>query len=108
MVAERYDGGCDNGTDRPASPATRIRMNETPHATDDALGVHPGDTSHGAIHGDGDHVDAAHGGHVDAAHGGHAQGAPLGPVDWAAWGAGLLGIAAGLVVAACLYLSTAL
>lgn len=75
-------------------------MNETPHATDDAPGAHPGDTSHGAIHGDGDHVDAAHGD--------HAQGAPLGPVDLAAWGAGLLGIAAGLVVAACLFLSTAL
>ena len=75
-------------------------MNETTHTTDDALGAHPGDTSHDAIHGDGVHVDAAHGD--------HAQGAPLGPVDWAAWGAGLLGIAAGLVVAACLFLSTAL
>ena len=74
-------------------------MNETTHAIDGALGAHPGDISHGAIDGDGDHVDA---------HGDHAQGAPLGPVDWAAWGAGLLGIAAGLVVAACLFLSTAL
>ena len=76
-------------------------MNETTHATDDALGARPGDASHGAIHGDADHVDAAHGDHAQGA-------APLGPVDWAAWGAGLLGIMAGLVVAACLFLSTAL
>ncbi len=75
-------------------------MNETTHATDDALGARAGDTSHGQTHGD----DL----HGDAAHGDHAQGAPLGPVDWAAWGAGLLGIMAGLVVAACLFLSTAL
>ncbi len=34
------------------------------------------------------------------------QGTPLGPIDWAAWGAGLLGIAAGLAVAICLFIST--
>ena len=55
---------------------------------------------HAPAHGDG--------AHADASHGDHGQGAPLGPVDWPAWGAGLLGIAAGLVVAACLYLSTTL
>jgi hypothetical protein len=44
-------------------------------------------------------------GHGHDEHGEHAE--KLGPVDWAAWGAGLLGVAAGLAVAACLYLSTA-
>jgi hypothetical protein len=39
-------------------------------------------------------------------HWGPAQGTPLGPIDWAAWGAGLLGIAAGLAVAICLLIST--
>jgi hypothetical protein len=56
----------------------------TAHETDDA--------SHG------------HGGHDD--HGEHA--AALGPIDWPAWGAGLIGVGAGLVVALCLYLATSL
>jgi len=66
-------------------------MSETTHANDEI---------HGATHGE----DA----HADAAHGDHEHGAPLGPIDWYAWGAGLLGIAAGLVVAACFYVSTSL
>jgi hypothetical protein len=74
------------------------RMNETTHPNDDVHGAPSGDAPHAATHGEG--------AHVDAAHGDHAQGAPLGPVDWRAWGAGLLGIAAGLVVAACLFVST--
>ncbi|MDA8236927.1 MAG: hypothetical protein M0T75_03425 [Chloroflexi bacterium] len=45
-----------------------------------------------------------HAGHDED--GEHAE--PLGPVDWAAWGAGLLGIAAGLVVAFCLFVATSL
>ena len=49
------------------------------------------------------HADAAP---SDAAHESHAQGTPLGPIDWATWGAGLLGIAAGLAVAICLFIST--
>jgi hypothetical protein len=100
MVAERYDGGCDNGTDRPASPATRFGMNETTHPNDDLHVASAGAATDGAAH-----VDGAH---VDTAHGDHAQSATLGPIDWAAWGAGLLGIMAGLAVAACLYLSTTL
>jgi hypothetical protein len=48
------------------------------------------------------------GGHSPAGHDEHGEHAEkLGPIDWAAWGAGLLGVAAGLAVAACLYLSTA-
>ncbi len=75
-------------------------MDEIANATDGDHAAHPGIAPHAAAHGDG--ADAG------AAHGDHAQGAPLGPVDWPAWGAGLLGIVAGLLVAACLYLSTTL
>jgi hypothetical protein len=51
-----------------------------------------------------DDADHGHGGHDE--HGEHAP--ALGPVDWFAWGAGILGVGAGLVVAFCLYLSTSL
>ena len=74
-------------------------MNVSTHPKDDVHGAHPGDAPHAATHDE----DA----HADAGHSDHAHGAVLGPVDWLAWGAGLLGIAAGLVVAACLLLSTA-
>ncbi len=50
--------------------------------------------------------DAGHGHAGHDEHGDHAE--KLGPIDWAAWGAGLLGVGAGFVVAACLYLSTSL
>lgn len=72
-------------------------MSETTHANDEVHGAHSGDAPHGATPGESAHADA---------HGDHAHGTPIGPVDWLAWGAGLLGIAAGLVVAACLYFST--
>jgi hypothetical protein len=66
-------------------------MSETTH--DDHAPAHePDDAGHG------------HGGHDE--HGEHA--AALGPIDWLAWGAGLLGVGAGLVVALCLYVSTSL
>jgi hypothetical protein len=58
-----------------------------PHASDAITGPHGAD-DHGGDHGHDDHA--------------HGDGEPLGPVDAAAWGAGLAGIAAGLVVAACL------
>lgn len=48
-------------------------------------------------------------GHGHAGHdedGGHGE--PLGPIDWRAWLAGILGVAAGLAVAGCLYLATSL
>jgi hypothetical protein len=50
--------------------------------------------------------DAGHGPGGHDEHGDHAE--KLGPIDWFAWGAGLLGVGAGLVVAACLYFSTSL
>ena len=58
---------------------------------------HPGAVGHHATddHGD-DH------GHDDHAHGDE----PLGPIDLAAWGAGLLGLLAGLLIAACLVVAT--
>jgi hypothetical protein len=66
-------------------------MSETTH--DDLQAAHePEDAAHG------------HGGHDE--HGEH--GTALGPVDWLAWGAGLLGVGAGLAVAVCLYLATSL
>jgi len=46
----------------------------------------------GSPHGLGDHGETH--GHDDHA---HAE-EPLGPVDWPAWGAGVLGVALGLVV----------
>ena len=73
-------------------------MSETTHANDEIHGAHSGNAPHGAAPGEG--------AHDENAHGDHAQGTPLGPVDWPAWGAGLLGIAAGLAIAACLYVST--
>lgn len=42
-------------------------------------------------------------GHDDQAHGGE----PLGPLDRAAWGAGLLGVVIALVIAFCFVLATA-
>ncbi|MEO7229308.1 MAG: hypothetical protein ABIZ30_01805 [Candidatus Limnocylindrales bacterium] len=66
-----------------------------PHATDAMAGPHGAD-DHGADdHGE-DH------GHDDHAHG---DGEALGPIDGTSWGAGLVGIAAGLVVALVLAMS---
>lgn len=66
-------------------------MSDTTHV--DHLPAHePDDGGHG------------HAGHDE--HGAHAE--ALGPIDWTAWGAGILGVAAGLAVAACLFLSTSL
>lgn len=48
-------------------------------------------TDHGDDHGHADH--------------GHAE-APLGPIDVAAWGAGIVGVAIAVVVAACFALAT--
>lgn len=59
-----------------------------PHESDAMVGPH-GAGDHGGDHG-----------HDDHAHGGDE--AALGPVDPLAWGAGLLGIAGGLIVALCL------
>jgi hypothetical protein len=66
-----------------------------PHATD--APAHDGAVAHHAPddHG-GDH------GHDDHAHGEEA----LGPIDVAAWGAGLLGVVVSVAIAACFALAT--
>lgn len=68
----------------------------TDHHAADAPG-HPGAVAHHATddHGD-DH------GHDDHAHADEA----LGPIDVAAWGAGILGVAIAIVMAVCLSLGT--
>lgn len=73
---------------------------ELEHAGTDR-GDHPGDIS-GETHGADDHGETD--GHDDHAHGAEA----LGPVDVQAWGALVLGIAAGLVVALCLVITMGL
>ena len=78
-------------------------MSETTHANGDLHGTHGAGAPHAVHGGDVSHDDATHGA---GAHADDAHGTALGPVDWPAWGAGLLGVAAGLVVAACLFLST--
>jgi hypothetical protein len=56
------------------------------HASDAMVGPHGSADDHGETHG-----------HDDHAHGDESP--PLGPVDVVAWGAAILGIAAGLAVA---------
>lgn len=63
------------------------------HADDVIVGPHASPTDHGEAHG-----------HANHAHAAEAE--PLGPVDVLAWGAGGLGIVAGLAVAVALALST--
>ena len=63
-----------------------------PHQADSMVGPHGSTDDHGADHG-----------HDDHAHAG--EGAALGPIDPLAWGAGLLGILAGLAVAVVLAMS---
>ena len=67
----------------------RIELDAPGHAG--AVAHHSTD-DHGDDHGHDDH------GHVEE---------PLGPVDVAAWGAGVLGVAIGLAVALCFVLATA-
>jgi hypothetical protein len=66
------------------------------------VGHDPAESHHdpsAAPHGDA-HADDGHGG-------GHGdRGEALGPIDWRAWGAALLGVVGGLVVAASLYISS--
>ena len=70
-------------------------MRSDDHATD-APG-HPGAVAHDATDDHGDDY-----GHDDHAHADEA----LGPIDVAAWGAGILGVAIAIVIAVCLSLGT--
>ena len=71
---------------------------ELAHGAADGGLHHPGDLAEEA-HGAGDHGETH--GHDDHAHGEDA----LGPVDVQAWGALAIGVAAGLLVAACLVIT---
>ena len=72
-------------------------MSTDPHATDApghttaSDGDHHGPTDHGDDHGHDDHA------HADVA---------LGPIDVAAWGAGVAGLAIALAIAFCFALAT--
>jgi ABC-type Zn2+ transport system substrate-binding protein/surface adhesin len=70
---------------------------ETMTSHDSDLPGHEGAVSHHETtdHGD-DH------GHDDHAH----DEEPLGPIDVAAWGAGVLGVLAGILIAACFAMAT--
>ena len=61
-----------------------MTSSQNPHSSDALAGPH-GAADHGEDHGHDDHA--------------HGEGNALGPVDLTAWGAGALGIAAGLIVA---------
>ena len=76
-------------------------------ATPDAQDPGPGDDVEG-LPGPGaghDAPDPHAGGDAHDAHGGHG-GPSLGPIDWRAYGAGILGAALGLAVAAVLAVTT--
>jgi hypothetical protein len=102
-----YDAADRHGARRPATedlmtdPTITTSAEIAPHADGaaaeapeavvvvaEASGEHPA------------HPDDGHPGH------GHDEAEPLGPADWGAWAGGILGVAAGLLVAACLWLSS--
>lgn len=86
-------------TDEAAVPGHGT-THDTPGAADEPGAGHtPGD---GAVH------DTPDGGHHDS-HAAHDHGGMgLGPIDWTAWGIGIVGVAAGLATAVCFALSTGL
>jgi hypothetical protein len=79
-------------------------MSDTTRADADAVDADRADHAGDAPAHEPDDAGHGHGGHDED--GEHA--ATLGPIDWAAWGAGILGVGAGLVVAVCLYVATTL
>jgi hypothetical protein len=64
-----------------------------PHVEDSTVGPHGSAEDHGETHGHDDHAHA---------------GETLGPVDTRAWGALVVGVGAGLLVAWCLVIATQL
>lgn len=101
VAAPARPAGCENAAggandemshqpDANAAAAVHPQVGAEPGAGQAGVGSDP--VGHGGAHGSG--------------HDGHAE-EPLGPVDLAAWSAGLLGVAAGLVVVFCFVLATA-
>ena len=69
--------------------------------------IHAADAHH--VGGGHDHEHATGHDHADAGAAGHGEshdGDALGPIDWRAWGAGVLGAVAAGVVAVALYLAS--
>lgn len=73
-------------------------MAETPGAAPDGGSTRAGLKAAAAGHSAGHSAAGAH------ASANHDDGSPLGPVDAQAWGAGIVGVGAGLLVALVLYL----
>jgi hypothetical protein len=64
--------------------------------------AHARDAHH--VGGGHDHAHDSRDDHGDGQAAGHG-GDELGPIDWRAWGAGLLGVGGSMLIAACLYLA---
>ena len=79
-----------SATDEPQDPAPHAAPD--PHESEAMAGPHGAD-DHGDDYGQDDHAHDDHG---------HGDGDALGSVDIRAWGAGVLGIVGGLIVAAVL------
>jgi hypothetical protein len=96
------------GTRAPGGPAEASSAH-TPTAPGTAVAGAPPGTGHEASgHGPG-HGAASSAQAADAhdAHGGeHEHGEELGPIDWANWSAGALGVALALVVTVCFVVAT--
>lgn len=66
---------------------------------------HRADAHHvGGAHLEGEEHDTGHGDHGDGEHADHDE-PRLGPIDWPTWGAGALGAAIAVVMAALFYLA---
>ena len=85
-----------SASDHPVDPATAVRAEHeaAAEAAEEMAATDASDAGHGTAGHEGGHGEH---GHEDEA---------LGPLDWGAWGAGLVGVAAGLLVAAAFVLST--
>jgi hypothetical protein len=94
-------GGHDGRTMSDAHDKTHDTTHDTTHAAGEGHGSTP---VHDAGHGDDAHGDDAHGaGHGDG-HGHVSE--PLGPIGWAMWGAGVLGVLVAAVMTAVFAVST--
>lgn len=85
-----------SASDHPVDPATAVRAEHeaAAEAAEEMAATDASDAGHGTAGHEGGHGEH---GHEDEA---------LGPLDWGAWAAGLVGVAAGLLVAAAFVLST--
>jgi hypothetical protein len=80
---------------------TMSDTDDTTHAAGESHGSTP---VHDAGHGDDDHGDNTHGAGHDDGHGHVSE--PLGPIGWAMWGAGALGVLVAAVMTAVFAVAT--